>query len=59
MKTRGKTKVENPSIDYLRDTGDSRDLMDDGENTNGYTDEKVEDVIPHLFLYFILTKSNR
>jgi len=39
MKTRGKTKVENP--DYL-----GGDLLDDGENTNGYTDEKVDDTIP-------------
>lgn len=46
MKTRGKTKVE--TTDYFRDPGDARDLMDDGENTNGYTDEKVDDVKPLL-----------
>jgi len=47
MKTRGKTKVENP--DYL-----GGDLLDDGENTNGYTDEKVDDVNTFNFFVFYL-----
>ena len=42
MKTRGKTKVQNP--DYSKDGSEARETMDDGNETNGYSEDKSNEV---------------
>ncbi len=44
MKTRGKGKGDIP------DMTDPRDFLEEGENTNGFNDERADDVI--LFINF-------
>jgi hypothetical protein len=44
MKTRGKTKVDVPGSEYSKDGMDPNDLLDEGDNTNGFSEEKVDNV---------------
>ena len=46
MKTRGKGKTDlGPS-----DLNDPRDFLEEGENTNGFNDDRIDDVISFFFL---------
>ena len=51
MKTRGKGKGDIP------DMTDPRDFLEEGENTNGFNDERADDVI--LFIVFQKSKISR
>lgn len=44
MKTRGKVKGDTWNVDYAKDGSDNRDLLDDGADVNGYSEEKTDDV---------------